>query len=129
MMHHILGQSGNLGGGIAALALVAVYIAVIVLIIVGVWKTFVKAGQPGWACLVPFYNMYIMCKIAGRPGWWIVLMFIPIVSIVFVVIVMVDIATSFGKSALFGVGLVLLGFIFFPILGFGTAEYQGPAAA
>jgi uncharacterized membrane protein YhaH (DUF805 family) len=105
-----------------------VYAAVMLFMIAAMWKVFSKAGQPGWAILIPIYNLYVMCKIAGRPGWWILLMFIPLVNLIIVIILDIDIAKSFGKGAAFGIGLLLLPFIFFPILGFGSAQYQGPAA-
>lgn len=88
-----------------------------------------KAGQPGWACIIPIYNVYIMCKIAGRPGWWVLLMFIPVVNLVIAIILLIDISKSFGMGVGFGLGLVFLGIIFWPILGFGSATYQGAAAA
>jgi len=116
-------------GAVIGLMFLAIYIAIIVVIIAGVWKTFAKAGQPGWAVLIPIFNIYIMCKIAGRPGWWVLLMFIPIVSLVIGIILALDIAKSFGKGTGFALGLIFLGFIFYPILGFGSAEYQGPAGA
>lgn len=99
------------------------YLAFIVVVIAGIWKTFEKAGQPGWAAIVPFYNIYVMTQIAKKPGWWMVLFLIPIVSIIIAFILMIEIAKNFGKGAGFGVGLVFLGFIFFPILGFGDAKY------
>ena len=46
-------------------------LVICVLIIAAMWKVFTKAGHPGWACLIPIYNIYILCKIAGRPGWWL----------------------------------------------------------
>ena len=54
----------------------------IVLVIAGTWKTFVKADKPGWGAIIPFYNTYLMIKVAGRPGWWLILFFIPIVNII-----------------------------------------------
>jgi len=99
-------------------------LVLVVVIIAGLWKTFEKAGQPGWAAIVPIYNVIILLKIAGRPMWWFVLMLIPFVSIIVAIIVAIDVAKNFGKSAGFGVGLALLGFIFYPILGFGDAEYN-----
>src|SRR5216110_3768932 len=98
------------------------------LLIVAMWKVFVKAGQPGWASIIPIYNLYIWCKIVGRPGWWIILMLIPFVNIIISIILLIDLAKSFGKGVGFGIGLILLAVIFFPILGFGSAQYQGPAA-
>src|SRR5947207_11462801 len=98
------------------------------LLIVAMCKVFTKAGQPGWASIIPIYNLYIWCKIVGRPGWWIILMLIPFVNIIISIILLIDLAKSFGKGVGFGIGLILLAVIFFPILGFGSAQYQGPAA-
>lgn len=105
-----------------------VYIGIIVLVIAGFWKTFVKAGKPGWAAIVPIYNIIVLLEIAGRPLWWIVLFLIPLVSLIALIIVSIDIAKSFGKGVGFGLGLGFLSFIFYPILGFGSAQYQGPSA-
>ena len=98
-----------------------------VLMIAAMWKIFVKAGQPGWAAIIPIYNWIVWCKIVGRPAWWVLLLLIcfPI----FFIILSIDLAKSFGKGGGFSVGLILLSIIFFPILGFGSATYQGPAAA
>jgi hypothetical protein len=105
------------------------WLAFIVLIVVSLWKVFTKAGQPGWAAIIPIFNLYIMCKVAGRPGWWVLLMFIPIINFIVGIILSVDIARSFGRGLGFGIGLAFLGIIFYPILAFGSSEYQGPAAA
>jgi uncharacterized membrane protein YhaH (DUF805 family) len=99
------------------------------LMIVAMWKVFTKAGQPGWASIIPIYNLYIWCKIVGRPWWWILLMLIPFVNFIVGIILCIDLAKSFGEGAGFGIGLALLAIIFWPILGFGSAQYQGPAAA
>jgi hypothetical protein len=124
-----LAQRGGGGGADAgSMLFLVIVLALVVLIIASLWKVFTKAGQPGWAAIIPIYNVYIMCKIGGRPGWWVILFFIPIVSIIVTAIVSIDIAKSFGQSILFGIGLWLLGFIFYPVLGFGSAQYQGPAA-
>lgn len=120
---------GEYTRGIIGLILVLVWLAVVIGIIASIWKVFVKAGQPGWACLIPIYNIIVLLQIVGRPIWWIVLMLIPIVNIVVSIIVSIDMAKSFGKDTGFGIGLALLGFIFYPILGFGDAKYQGPAVA
>ncbi len=117
------------GGGAAGLIIVVIYLALIVVMIAGLWKMFVKAGQPGWAAIIPIYNIYILTKIVNRPAWWIILFFVPIVSIVISIIVMLDLAKSFGKSVAFAVGLILLGPIFICILGFGSAQYQPIARA
>jgi hypothetical protein len=104
-----------------------ILLAVIVVSIAGIWKVFTKAGKPGWACLIPIYNVVVILQITGRPLWWIILYLIPIVNIAVCVIVMLDLARSFGKGAGFGIGLFLLSFIFFPVLGLGDAQYVGPA--
>jgi chromate transport protein ChrA len=106
---------------------VIICLAIVVLAIAGLWKTFEKAGQPGWAAIVPIYNIYVAVTIAGRPWWWLLLWFIPFVNFIIGIIVFLDIAKKFGKGTGFGVGLFFLPFIFFPILGFGDARYQGPA--
>jgi hypothetical protein len=100
-------------------------IVFIVLMIAGMWKVFSKAGQPGWAAIIPIYNVYIMCKVAGRPGWWLLLFLIPIVNVIIAIIVNVDISKRFGKGVGFALGMIFLPFIFWPILGFGSAQYQG----
>ena len=94
-------------------------------VIVSMWKVFEKAGQPGWGILIPIYNIYLFLVIAGKPGWWIILYFIPFVNFVIGIIVSIDIAKKFGKDAGFGIGLAFLGIIFYPILAFGDAQYQG----
>lgn len=126
----VLAQSNTSAGeDIGALIVILVYVAILALVIAGLWKLFTKAGQPGWACLIPIYNIYILLKIVGRPWWWLILMFIPIVSLVAGIVVILDLAKSFGKGVGFAIGMILLGFIFIPVLGFGNAQYQGPAAA
>jgi hypothetical protein len=105
-----------------------VILALAVVSLVGIWKVFTKAGQPGWACLIPIYNGIVIMRIAGRPVWWILLCLIPIVNLIVGIIVMLDIASSFGKGPGFGLGLAFLGFVFFPMLGFSDAQYVGPAA-
>ena len=105
-----------------------IYIAIIVLIIAGGWQVFSKAGEAGWQVLIPIWNIIVVLRIVGRPLWWIILMIIPLVGIIFSLIVALDLAKSFGKGSGFGVGIWLLGFIFVPVLGFGSATYSGPAA-
>jgi uncharacterized membrane protein YoaK (UPF0700 family) len=102
-------------------------LAVMILMIASIWKVFSKANEPGWAAIIPIYNIIVMLKIAGKPLWWLVLMIIPIVSIVVGILVLVSVAKSFGKSAGFAIGMLFLPFIFWPMLGFGDAKYMGPA--
>jgi len=121
--------AGTAAGAVGGLFMCFIWLAILVLTVAGLWKTFEKAGQPGWAAIIPFYNLYLMCTIAGRPGWWLVLYFIPVVSLIIAIIVGIDTAKAFGRGTGFGIGLALLGPIFYCILGFGSAQYQGPAAS
>ena len=114
----------NDGGGVAAGFLIVVYIAVIAFVIAGMWKTFAKAGQPGWTAIIPILNLLVLIRIAGREWWWLLLMLIPCVSIVIFAIVAFDVARRFGRTTAFGVGLWLLSPIFLLILGFGDSEFQ-----
>ncbi len=123
------GAAGAAAFGIAGTMMILM-LAVAVVFIVGLWKVFVKAGQPGWAVLIPIYNAYILLKIAGRPAWWILLFLIPLVNIVIAALVSVDVAKAFGKSAAFGLVLLfLLCGIGYLLLGFGKCRYVGPAAS
>jgi hypothetical protein len=102
-----------------------IFLAAMVFLIASFWKVFTKAGQPGWASIIPIYNAIVWLRIAGRPGWWIILLLIPIVGFVIAIVVSIDFAKKFGKGAGFAMGLVFLGFIFYPILAWGSAQYGG----
>jgi hypothetical protein len=119
-MEETVVHCGAASGGL----MLIVQLAVAIFMIVAMWKVFVKAGQPGWAILVPIYNAYVMLKIAGKPGWWLILMLIPIVNIVIAIMTLAGLAGNFGKGGGFVVGLIFLPVIFYPILAFGSAEYQ-----
>jgi hypothetical protein len=99
-----------------------------VVAIAGLWRTYQKAGQPGWAAIIPIYNVIVLLRIAQRPLWWLILLLIPLVNIVVGIVVAIDVAKAFGKSGGFAVGLILLSPIFYCILGFGSARYQGRPA-
>jgi len=122
----LLGQNSGAAAGAAAggLVIMVIYIAVIVLVVVGIWKVFTKAGQPGWAAIVPIYNVIVLLQVAGKPIWWIVLFFIPFVNFIIAILVAIAVAQNFGKGVGFGLGLAFLGPIFYPILGFGSAQYN-----
>lgn len=117
-------ESGG-GGAIFGTVFMLVWLAVVVLVIAGIWKTFAKAGKPGWASIVPIYNLIVLLEIAGRPIWWIILLCVPLVNFVILILVAMDIAKAFGKGTGFGLGLAFLGPIFYPILGFGSAQFAG----
>ena len=100
-------------------------LVIVVLIIAGMWKVFKKAGIPGWHAIIPILNVYDLCRISMRDH----IVLFTVLSIIFPIVLIVPcikVAKSFGKSALFGVGLFLIGFICYPILGFGSAQYLGP---
>ena len=122
----MLAQNGGVSAGEAVFAIV--YLAVLILSIVSLWVIFTKAGKPGWASIVPIYNIIVLMEIVGKPSWWVILMFIPLVNIIICVLVFMGLAKSFGKSELFGIGLFLLSPIFMPMLAFGDATYEGPSA-
>jgi hypothetical protein len=107
---------------IIQLAIVAFFLAVM-------WKIFEKAGKPGWAAIIPIYNIVVLLEIVGRPVWWILLLLIPIVNIVVGFLLALDLSRSFGHDLAFALGLFFLGFVFYPILAFGSDTYRGPAAA
>ena len=94
-----------------------VVFAIIAVMIVAVWKVFTKAGEPGWAALIPIYNAIVYLRIAGKPLWWIILLIIAL-------FVSLGLAKNFGKSTGFGIGLWLLSPIFILILAFDDSKYQ-----
>ena len=102
-----------------------IILAVVVFMIAALWKVFTKAGEPGWACIVPIYNAIVYLKISGKPWWWLFLFFIPFVNFIITLFVSLGLAKNFGKGGGFGVGLWLLGPIFLPILAFGDAKFVG----
>lgn len=125
-------------GGAGAVIILLLMIAFYVLVVIGLWKTFEKAGHPGWAAIIPFYNLYIWIKIAGRPITWFwimlvmaLLMWIPIVDIflgialaVFSLLLALDVAKNFGQGTGFGVLLWLFSAIMYLVLGFGNYQYR-----
>jgi hypothetical protein len=106
--------------------LTLIYLVALAAYVIGTWTVFSKANQPGWAAIIPFYNVWVLLKVVGRPGWWLILYLIPLVNLVIHIIVSVDLAKSFSKTTGFAIGLIILPFIFLPILGLGSATYAGP---
>lgn len=118
--------SASTSGQVSPMFLI-IWCAVALIMIIAMWKIFTKAGQPGWASLIPIYNWIVWCKIVGRPAWWVLLLIVCLP--IFGIILCIDLAKSFGQGVGFALGLIFLSFIFFPILAFGSAQYQGPSAA
>ena len=114
---------------IAALGgLLYVFSAIGIFLIVCQWKVYEKAGKPGWASLIPIYNIVVLLEIVRKPIWWLVLMLIPVVNVVIAILIMIELAKVFGKDGGFTVGLILLPIVFYPILAFGDAQYIGDQA-
>jgi hypothetical protein len=137
MLHHLFAQTYTYttspDGSTTGLAIFSgvwllFWLAFAVLFIAAMWRLYSKAGQPGWAAIVPFYNIYVLLQIAGRPGWWLILWLVPVVNLVVSIIVGIDVAKRFGHSDVFGAilcGLLSIGYL---IIGFGSAQYQGAGA-
>jgi hypothetical protein len=104
-----------------------IYLAIIVLMIISMWKIFTKAGKPGWACIIPIYNVIVFLEIIGKPWWWLLLFIIPGANIVFGIWSINLLSKSFGKEVGFTIGIIFLSFIFIPILGLGDSTYKGAA--
>lgn len=111
---------GAIIGGVIGLVIAVIMVA-------SMWKIFTKAGEPGWAAIVPIYNTIVLLKVAGKPLWWFVLLCIPGVSFIVAILVFIALAERFGKGTGYGIGLAFLSIIFFPMLAFGDARYT-PAA-
>jgi hypothetical protein len=113
-------------GGISFIWFIVLY----VLFALPLWAVLKKAGSDmAWAAFVPILSWYALLKIVGRPGWWLLLYLIPIVNVIVIIVVLHDLSKSFGHGAGFTIGLIFLSWIFLAILGWGSSQYQGPAAA
>lgn len=98
-----------------------------VAILAGMWATFRKAGLPSWTILVPVYNAVQLCRIAGKPAVWCVLLLVPIVNVFALLEIFSGLGKNFGKGPNFSLGLLFLGFAYWPMLGFDESKYRGPA--
>ena len=116
---------GSEGAAVGGLIVFLLYIAIILLLIIAQWKIFTKAGKPGWAILIPIYNFIVVWQISKQPVWVLILCFVPFVGFIGGIMLAVGIANSFGKGIGFALGLIFLPFIFYPLLAFGDAQYQG----
>ena len=120
------------GGSAFSMLFSGVFLIVMLVIIVFfafcMWRIFEKAGQEGWKAIVPIYNLYVYTQIIGKPWWWLILMCIPYIGIIWGIWATNLLSKSFGKTEGFTVGLILLSFVFYPILAFDrTIVYKGPA--
>jgi hypothetical protein len=106
--------------------IISIWAIIAIIQIIGLWKIFTKAGKPGWAAIIPIYNIIVWLEIIGKPVWWFLLLLIPCVNIVFFIIIINQLSKSFGQGVGFTIGLIFLSFIFYPLLGFGDYTYLGP---
>ena len=104
-------------------AIIEVIVAIV--LVVAMWVLYTKADKPGWAAIIPFYNVYVLLQIVGRPGWWLILFFIPFVNIVVGIMVYIELAQVFGQGTGFGCLMLIFPYIMIPILAFGDAKYEG----
>ena len=123
----IIGAAGSIIGIIFISIFFAIlYFGIIAFYIISLWKIFVKAGRPGWAAIIPFYNIFVEIEIVGLPWWVFLLVFIPGANIAALILISINLANVFGKSTGFAVGLIFLGFVFIPILAFDDSKYTAP---
>jgi Family of unknown function (DUF5684) len=116
-----------IGAGLIIVGIIGLIITII--FIVAQWVIFTKAEKPGWASIIPIYNIYVLHQIIGRPAWWLLLYFAPPIAPFVALLSLFELGRAFGKSDGFNIGLALLGFIFIPILAFDNSRYQGPNLA
>lgn len=121
------------GGVVAALfggVFLIVWLAFALLMIISMWKIFTKAGKPGWAAIVPIYNIITLLEVVGKPMWWfVIIFFVPFANLVFGILLMLELGKVFGKTAGWSVVfLFLFSFIGLPWLAFGKDQYKAPPA-
>ena len=98
--------------------------AAVVVIAAGCWRVYAKAGLPGWGCLIPIYNLVLLMRLGGKPGWWAIWLFVPLLNFVIYTIVTFEVAKNFGKGVAYTLGLLLCPPLFYAILGLGQARYN-----
>lgn len=137
-MHNLIfsGQSFNtysLTAGVVSF-MVGICLIIVIITLASLWKVFTKAGKPGWAAIIPFYNLVVVLDIINKPRWWVLLFIFfsfigqvgTALSVILGIYVLFKLAEAFGRGTLFTIGLYVLPFIFFPILAWGKAEYKDP---
>lgn len=115
---------GGLSGCLISF-IILIDVGIIALLVVSLWRIFEKASKPGWAAIVPIYNLIVLLEITGQPLWMTFLFFVPIGNLVVLIIVYIELASRFNKGTGFAVGLILLSIVFLPILAFSDSKYQG----
>ena len=109
---------------------ISVFNTVMIIVVFGVipiiamWKIFEKADKPGWAVLIPIYREIVFVEIINKPMWWVVMLLIPGINIIWMIWTWNLLVKKFGKTESFTVGVILLSFVFIPILGFGKSKFN-----
>jgi hypothetical protein len=118
-------QSGSSAGGGLELVAVLVGLALTAVAVAGHWKALAKAGEPGWAAIVPIYNLWVLVRASGNSWLWFVACLVPVLNFFAVAKVFVNFAGQFGQGLLFGIATWILPFVMMPLLGFGDYQYNG----
>lgn len=122
------GMNVLVGAGVTVFFIVwLLMMALAIFVLVAQWHLYKKANRPGWAAIVPVYNVYVLTDIVWGNGWLFFLLLIPVGNLVFGIWTCVKLARVFGKSGGYGIGIVFLPFVFIPMLAFGKAQYEGPS--
>jgi signal peptidase I len=66
---------------------------------IGTWKLYVSAGRKSWEAAIPVYNAIVLLKIIGRPSWWTILLFLPIINLIIFPVIWIETLRSFGKNS------------------------------
>lgn len=119
-------QSEVTGAEAALVALPMMIIGIVVglFMLICQWKIFEKAGKPGWAAIIPIYNVIVFLQVAGKPEWWIILFIVPVANVIIGIVTIVALAEKFGQGAGFAIGMLFLPIIFYPLLAFGDYQYR-----
>lgn len=118
-------QATGAEAALVAMPMVIFSIIVGLFMLICQWKIFEKAGKPGWAAIVPIYNVIVFLQVAGKPEWWIILLIVPVANVIIAIITVIALAEKFGQETGFAIGMLLLPIIFYPMLAFGDSRYQG----
>lgn len=107
-----------------SILLTGVFLSLWVCYVGSLWLVYSKAGRSGWLIFIPIVNVYVMLRIAGKPGWYLLLLLIPIVNFFVLIFMWIDLGKAFGKGIPFGLGLIFFHWLFVIILAFGQSEYE-----
>lgn len=109
---------------VALLALLAISALYSVIALAVTWRLFCKAGKAGWYAMLPGYNWWLFLEISGMPGWLVLLPFVNVA--VTMLVAPFELASRFGRSGFFALGLIVAAPIFYPLLAFGSSQYNAP---